>query len=156
MRDVREVYMEMDDWLKREELKHEAHQGQEEDYYYFHVGSYEPLLASFGHTILLQVDDSDYQGDSRILFLNDKNEYGLLIFGWGSCSGCDALQACSSWKEVTELRDGMADATLWLPKKEMLSYLRTHDWDGDWTGHDENTKKFVAKAIKMLEKNAES
>lgn len=56
---------------------------------------YKPIVNSFGK-IIIQVNDGDYQEDSYIL-LEDDGRYGYLSFGWGSCSGCDALQACS-WK----------------------------------------------------------
>ena len=66
---------------------------------------YRPMIDSFGYEILLQVDDKDYQGDSRLLF-RDVSRYGILIFGWGSCSGCDSLQACESLEDVEKLRNG--------------------------------------------------
>lgn len=57
--------------------------------------SYQPIMDSFGN-IILQVDDNDYQGDSRLLYRED-DRIGFLQFGWGSCSGCDSLQACHSY-----------------------------------------------------------
>ena len=63
---------------------------------YFTFYSYQPLLESFGE-ILLKVDDEDYSGDSRLIFKKGEM-YGFLIFGWGSCSGCDWLQGCNSYE----------------------------------------------------------
>ena len=51
-----------------------------------YFGDYQPLLESFEYDILLQIDDNDYQGDSRLLF-KDGDRFGILTFGWGSCSG---------------------------------------------------------------------
>lgn len=62
---------------------------------------YQLIIEEFGN-ILVQVDDQDYQGDSRILYENN-GQYGYLKFGWGSCSGCDALQGCDSVLELDEL-----------------------------------------------------
>jgi len=59
---------------------------------------YTPLISYFGH-IILRVDDTDYQGDSRVLY-EEGERYGYLNFGWGSCSGCDSLQACDTASEV--------------------------------------------------------
>ena len=61
--------------------------------------TYRDLIASMGVENLLQVDDNDYQGDSRIL-VRDYHRYGLLLFGWGSCSGCDAPRMYSSWAPI--------------------------------------------------------
>lgn len=115
---------------------------------YFSVYDYAPLLKSFGE-ILLQVDDSDYQGDSRLIYKRGAN-YGLLIFGWGSCSGCDSLQACNSYEEIEELRKQLENDIKWGTVEELLTYLNTHDWEGDYSWHAEETKQFVAKAKDLL------
>ena len=49
---------------------------------WFSVYEYTPLLESLGCDICLQVDDDNYQGDSRVLFRSG-NRWGILIFGWG-------------------------------------------------------------------------
>lgn len=112
---------------------------------------YNPLLESLGHEILLKMDDEDYQGDSRILFKNG-NSYGLLIFGWGSCSGCDALQACQSWKELEDLRNQLVNDIKWFDSSEdCLKYVKSHNWEGDFSWHAKETKEFVSKSVKILE-----
>ncbi len=111
--------------------------------------SYNPLLESFGYPILLQVDDCDYQGDSRLLFQNGDLR-GILIFGWGSCSGCDALQGCDTIDEVAELRDRLHDGIRWGSVTGTLDYLRTHDWAGDYSNGDGKTAEFVEQAIALL------
>jgi len=113
-------------------------------------GDYVPLLESFGYDILLQVDDKDYQGDSRVLF-KDGDRYGILVFGWGSCSGCDRLQGCDSYKEIDELRDSLDSGIQWGSLAETLAYLKEHDWEGDWCGRDALTSGFVERAIVVLE-----
>ena len=113
----------------------------------FSVGDYTPLLESFGYTKLLQVDDNDWQGDSRLLY-QDGNRYGVLTFGWGSCSGCDALQGCSTYEEVDTLRTNLHNSIIWRDgKTEMLTYMREHDWQGDYNYSPE----FIEKAITILE-----
>lgn len=119
--------------------------------YWCTEGDYEPLLRSFGYETLLQVDDDDYQGDSRVLF-RDGDRFGILIFGWGSCSGCDQLKACENYKEIDELRDDLHDCIIWGTAAETLDYLRNHDWEGEFCWHAEETRKFVEQAIAMMEK----
>jgi len=111
---------------------------------------YSPLLTSFGYEIFLKVDDTDYQGDSRLLF-KDGERIGLLIFGWGSCSGCDALQACGSFNEVEVLRAQLHEQIKWFESKaEARNYFLTHDWAGDYHGESEETVQFIAQAMPLF------
>lgn len=110
---------------------------------------YSLLLDSFGYENLLQVDDDDYQGDSRVLYRNGE-QYGFLTFGWGSCSGCDALQACDTLEQADQLRKELHDQIIWKSPDEMLAYMRNHDWKGDY-GY---SPEFVKKSIEILEKVA--
>jgi hypothetical protein len=38
-----------------------------------------------------------------------------------------------------------------MPAKELLEYFNKHDWEGDYSYHDEETKEFVEKAKVLLE-----
>ncbi len=121
--------------------------------YFYGPSDYNPLLRSFGHEILLQVDDEDYQGDSRLVF-KDGNRHGLLIFGWGSCSGCDALQACDSLKEVDELRSQLKSEIIWKDSKsELHQFIKDRDWETQYCWHSDETKQFVEKALALLGEN---
>lgn len=83
---------------------------------------YQPMLEEFGE-ILVQVDEDNYQGDSYLLYKRD-NQYGFLIFGWGSCSGCDALQSCDNIDEVQELMDQLYSDIKWFDSlEEVKKYL---------------------------------
>lgn len=111
---------------------------------------YQPMLEAFGK-IAIQVDDRCYQGDSRLLY-DENGKIGYLIFGWGSCSGCDALQACDSIEEVQELCDELQDDIKWFDsKKEALEWFTTHDWEGDFFSSTEETNEFVQKCIEYLQ-----
>jgi hypothetical protein len=110
---------------------------------------YQPILNEFGE-ILLQVDDSDYQGDSRLLY-RDNNKIGYLNFGWGSCSGCDALQACDTIEEVQDLMDYLYNMIKWFDsKKEALNFFNNHDWKGDYSYNEEEQIEFINKAKEIL------
>lgn len=117
---------------------------------YFGAWDYKPLLESFDYEILLQVDDDDYQGDSRILFKND-DMFGVLIFGWGSCSGCDALQACSSLEEVDDLRKNLFNGIVWENKNDMIKYLSDNEiQELKYSYHQQETQEFLLKAVTLL------
>ena len=112
---------------------------------------YQPILNEFGN-ILVQVDDDDYQGDSRILYENN-GQYGYLQFGWGSCSGCDSLQGCNSVLELDELIESLCMAIKWFDsKQDAIEFFETHDWEGGYD-HKEKLKEFVEKVIKFLKTN---
>lgn len=117
----------------------------EGDDYWYSTGDYQPMLEEFG-SILVQVDDHDYQGDSRLLYEKD-GKYGYLIFGWGSCSGCDALQACGSQEEVQELMDSMSHDIKWFDSlDELKAYFTSKDWELEWS-HGDETKEFIEKVL---------
>lgn len=111
---------------------------------------YQPILDAFGQ-IVIQVDDDDYQGDTRVLY-RDRDNYGWLQFGWGSCSGCDALQACDTYADVQELIDDLQASIKWFDSPlKALVYFENHDWEGDYSWGAEQ-REFVQKCIKVLTK----
>ena len=116
---------------------------------YFCESNYQPLLESLPGTIVIQVADDDYQGDSRVLYKNG-DEYGILIFGWGSCSGCDSLQACESLEEISELRDSLDQSIVWRSASELYEYVTAKDWELDWAWHADETKEFVEQSTQYL------
>lgn len=89
---------------------------------------YQPMLNEFGN-ILLQKDEQNYQGDSFLIYEKD-DKYGYLTFGWGSCSGCDALQGCNSISEVQELMDRLYSSIEWF---DSLDTLKEYFEETDWT-----------------------
>lgn len=122
----------------------------ESDGYWWGASDYGRMVESLGYDTLLQVDDDDYQGDSRYV-LRDNSRYGILIFGWGSCSGCDALQACGSYKELSDLRDGLHDSIKWHDSAAgLLTYIREKDWDLDYAWHSSETRQFIEQADALL------
>lgn len=102
-----------------------------DDYSYY---SYSDLIESMEVEVLARHDDDDYQGDSRLL-VRDGIRYGLLTYGWGSCSGCDALEgAGSNLADVTELRDQMWRQIHWEDSAyAMLAYVDGKDWTLDYS-----------------------
>ena len=117
-----------------------------------YFSDYDLMLREFG-TILIQVDEDGYSGDSWVLY-KDKNSsrLGYLNFGWGSCSGCDALQACSSYEEVQELMDQLFNSIQWWDNPtDALEWFKTHDWEGDYYCASNDRSNFVSQVIEYLE-----
>ena len=112
-------------------------------------GDYQPIVDAFGN-IILQESDNDYQGSTWVLY-QDNDKIGFLRFGWGSCSGCDALQACRSIEEIQELMDELWQSIMWFETKaEAYKFFVEHDWEGDWDSRLEESQRFVREAIELL------
>lgn len=95
--------------------------------------SYDAIVQSFG-TIICEAHTQDWQGDS-LYALKDlaASTYGFLCFGWGSCSGCDALEACNTAEDLQELMDDLLSSIIPFDDKESLcTFLKEHDWEGDF------------------------
>ena len=107
--------------------------------------NYIELVESFEFEIIADAHTDDYQGDSLYL-LKDGTRIGLLEFGWGSCSGCDALQSCGSVAEVVALRDELFDKIKWFESlAEVVEYISTKDWET--TFYDAHIREGFAKSV---------
>lgn len=113
--------------------------------------NYNNLIDSFELDEVFEVEDDDYQGSSYYLFRNE-DKYGILIFGWGSCSGCDALEGIQSdnWKdstklveELTEFRDDLYSSITWRSRDEMVLYVLEKDFGLEWYGYSDGGRKFI-------------
>lgn len=108
---------------------------------YFYHPRYHDLVARLGD-IQIETSDSDYQGDSFFLLTKD-NKFGYLSFSWGSCSGCDILQACDSYEDLQSLADRLENQIIWFYSwDEIKDWVNARDWESliDWhTG----AKKFI-------------
>lgn len=108
---------------------------------------YNDVVALFEHDVLAQYEEEDYQGDSWYVLLNG-SRYGWLTFGWGSCSGCDALQACSNAQEVNELRDELYRSITWYDsKKELLEWLESKEWSTEYSSPSTDFIQEVGKIM---------
>lgn len=112
---------------------------------------YSSLIDSFELEIIIEEHNGGYQGDSYYLFKNPEGSLGILIFGWGSCSGCDALEACDTKEEIYSLRDELYDDIHWEPTKEqMTQYVKDKHWEGDFMWHQDEGRTFISRIKKEL------
>lgn len=123
----------------------------EEGSYFYGPGDYNPIIKSFGD-VLVQVDDDDYQGDTRVLLRKD-GRYGFLNFGWGSCSGCDGLQACSSFREIEELIQSLERDIKWFDTlADAKAYIgNDHDREQSYFWHLDEWQRFKSEALAYAE-----
>jgi hypothetical protein len=120
---------------------------------------YEDMVEAFGRRLLAASDTDSSEGDSyRLIADGDEPDqrYGILIFGWGSCSGCDALEGCSYITEVQELANDLQDSIKWFPNKEALrEYVQSHDWQGDYVWYYSDFKEFHRLVVEFLDSDRE-
>lgn len=111
---------------------------------------YDEVLESFEYEIVVQVDDDDYQGDTRVIF-KDGERYGFLIFGWGSCSGCDALEACNNFEEIEQLQNELFNNIQWFDNlKDLKQYVNNKDFELEFYWREE-TKEFINQVLGLEE-----
>jgi hypothetical protein len=111
---------------------------------------YNPIIEHFGR-VVIRVEDDDYSGDTQLLYADNGNGFGYLSIGWGSCSGCDALAGCESYKDIAELIQHLESTIKWASREDMLQFFKEHDWEGDFWRDKENCKDFVKQVIAYLE-----
>lgn len=111
--------------------------------------NYDPMINAFGNAVVHE-SDNDYQGDDYVLYDNE-GRVGHLIFGWGSCSGCDSLQACTSWEELQDLCDHLEGSIRWFDSYESaLTWFCEHDWEGDWSWGRDKSREYRDESVKYL------
>lgn len=112
---------------------------------------YSPIIDSFGD-VVVRVDDDDYYGDSFVL-LRKNDQYGFLCFGWGSCSGCDALQGCETVEQLDELINELRESINWF---DSLLKAKAYIADdllrrGSYYYHVATWNEFKAKVMEVTE-----
>jgi hypothetical protein len=106
-----------------------------EDGSWFSHPGYSAIVASFG-TVELESSDPDYQGSTYVVLRRDE-KVGYLEFGWGSCSGCDALEACESYSDLRDVVERLESNIRWFDSDdELKAWASAHDWPGDWSWHE--------------------
>jgi hypothetical protein len=113
-------------------------------------GSYAQIVDSFGVNIVAAISIGDDQGDELYLIeLND--DYGLLTVGYGSCSGCDALQGDESPDGHAKLRREMWRSIDWRGSAlDTLTWWRARDWAGQFYGSSVELDDFLKRGREAL------
>ncbi|MEU4229496.1 hypothetical protein AB0F17_34810 [Nonomuraea sp. NPDC026600] len=114
--------------------------------------SYESLLATMPITVLHEVSEgANSEGDTFSLVRHHDGRFGLLTFGWASCSKCDALQACKTPADFAELHEQVFGSIHWEPTAaDLLSYLDHKDISLEWWGQRTLGPRFCAEVTAHL------
>lgn len=118
--------------------------GYSYDSYDWYDGSYDDLVKDFA-TIEISHTLGYYQGDI-VYVLSGGDRYGFLVVGYGSCPGCDALQACDSVEAVEYLQNTLRDGIKWFDSfSDLKEYVLHDNRDLEWFPYEAGWDDFVEK-----------
>lgn len=118
--------------------------------------SYEDLFAAGGLTVEAYKMFGSYQGDA-IAVVSDGQRKGIAVFGYGSCSGCDALEAAQpwfdepkDWSKMNSLAESMISDIKWADGRTLgavAAALIDDKYPADWFVYDVECKDFLQSLI---------
>jgi hypothetical protein len=123
---------------------------KEKDEFFNYSGcEYQSVIKLFVDFIVINCEDDDYQGTSLLIIKNNE-KYGFLSFGWGSCSGCDALKACETEQDVFQLATELKNSIRYFDSTdELKSFIKNHDWETDLWVQEETKSDFIKKCLAL-------
>lgn len=106
--------------------------------------TYDDMVDSWGYESLATDFIGDYQGDIFYLLKNN-DEYSILDIGYGSCSGCDALEACDTREDRIELAESIKSSMKWFSKKDLLDHLNVEYLETQYFYYQTDAKEIIEK-----------
>ena len=124
---------------------------------------YQDLVESGGFQIMLWEESGHYQGDFFTVVKDKNGRYGYCVIGFGSCTGCDALdaampldydQADADWSDIVILRASIIeDFKFFTSKEDLASFiedsLRVNNGNNWYWLHDES-REILSRFILIL------
>lgn len=123
--------------------------------------NYEDMVPSWGFEVVKLDVLGSYQGDITVL-LADGERRGFVMIGYGSCSGCDALEAASpgwgdaeGWGPVVALSDELRASVKWFDSADALAVwlteqVATEGKGSDWYWYDDEVKRTCLRYVERL------
>lgn len=124
-------------------------------------------LERLGYEILAWEEFGSYQGDYAAIVKSGSN-IGFVVIGYGSCSGCDELQACDwPWwnngseetkkrfekadQEIRSLFEGIERSIVWGSPSDLTRFILSNERSGlDWYRHDSSFKESRKNLVEAL------
>lgn len=99
------------------------------------VHAYVALATEEDDEVIYEQDvDDDYSGD-LIAVIRRAGQWGFLQTGYGSCSGCDAIQDAlyGGIDQLRTVRDEVRAKVHWEPSKaDLVAYIEARTPENDW------------------------
>lgn len=115
--------------------------------YYSPPMHYDDIVATQGEVIKDWVI-GQWQGD-YVYLLKNNDLYSIVIIGYGSCSGCDAWEACENDEEFEELKQSVLNRIVWGSKQDIIDELNDKEMNR-WYVHDEEWKEVREEILELL------
>lgn len=112
---------------------------------------YHGLLTASGLEVVEWEVTGSYQGDYVVL-VRDNARYGFVVIGYGSCTGCDALEGCGGIDDVLTLCEQILQSIKWADSAEELRdhLIERADTGNDWYSHDSEVREATEKIKRRL------
>jgi hypothetical protein len=118
--------------------------------------TYEHIVTSWGYRIIDSSTFGMFQGD-QVYLLESGSQVGFVVIGYGSCSGCDALQAIHMFnvepanivEQVNSLSDDLRSNIKWFDSlDDMASIVNDKDYHTNyWYWHEPDIKEYILENI---------
>jgi hypothetical protein len=116
----------------------------------WHGYNYSELIDSFEYEILFEEEVGEYQGDYVFIFRHE-GKFGYLIFGYGSCSGCDSLEAANSIEELESFRQELLRDIKWFDNaQELMEFIKEPPGFPSWWEYEPYTKEIKERMMEKL------
>lgn len=110
---------------------------------------YREMLKAEEVEILAWETFGEYQGDYAVVV--KRNELlGFLVIGYGSCSGCDALEGCETQEEYDALMLSVLSNISWGGPDFIRSKITNLIEDNDWYRYESGFVDSIAKLLKAV------
>ncbi len=126
------------------------------DTYFSDHPNYEDMFDHCGYKRLEFVIFGDYQGDYAVIIKRD-NKYGFVVIGYGSCSGCDALEAVYDEPEKYQALFKSIERDIhWGTPAELVERIDSDipEWYNHDKGYQENMST-LRRCLRLLEMSQE-
>lgn len=118
--------------------------------YYEPPMSYDGIVETQGE-IIKDWTLGHYQGD-YVYLLKNGDKYAFTVIGYGSCSGCDALEGCGNDEEFNELKDAIVSGIVWGAKQDVYDYVNNQEANR-WYFHEEDWVEIRKEILDLLSGN---
>jgi hypothetical protein len=121
--------------------------------------TYSDIVADWGYEILASKTFGEWQGD-YVYLLSHSGRVGVAIIGYGSCSGCDALEGTDTgrgqipWREyqpIMDLSRSLRESIRWFAEPDdVLAWLESSKAENNWWYYDEEIATYVRSYMQSL------
>lgn len=117
---------------------------------YFYAPGWEAGFEERGMNIVAWETFGDWQGDYAVVFKANDNLFAFDVIGYGSCSGCDSMEACETEKEYKELISGVVNRLQWLSADQTIDRINNEFDDNNWYRHEPTFKESIGRLVKAI------